>query len=44
MDALTGGDVTKTTEIHRTLLMDVMVHLERAAIESENLKQKLKKK
>lgn len=44
VDALTGGDVTKTAEIHKTLLTDVMVHLERAAIENEILENKMKKK
>lgn len=44
VDALTGGDVTKTEEIRSSYLMDVMVHLERSAIEYEIMKEKLKKK
>lgn len=44
VDALTGGDVTKTKEIQQTLLMDVMVHLERSAAEYEKTEEKLRKK
>lgn len=44
VDALTGGDVTKTEEIRRSYLMDVMVHLEKAAIDYEKMEEKLKKK
>lgn len=43
IDALTGGDVSKTDEIRRTLLMDVMVHLERAALDYEEMEKKLNK-
>ena len=44
VDALTGGDVTKTEEIRNSYLMDVLVHLERSAIEYEKMEEKLKKK
>jgi len=44
VDALTGGDVSKTDEIRQSYLMDVMVHLERSAIEYEEMEAKLKKK
>jgi hypothetical protein len=44
VDALTGGDVTKTDNVRKSYLMDVMVHLERAAIEYEEMEAKLKKK
>lgn len=44
VDALTGGDVSKIDDIRKSLLMDVMVHLERSAIEYEEMEQKLKKK
>lgn len=44
VDALTAGDVTKTDQIRETLLMDVMVHMERAAIEFEEMERKMKKK
>lgn len=44
VDALTGGDVTKTGEVHKAYLMDVMVHLQRAAVEFQKAEEKLKKK
>lgn len=44
VDALSGGDVTKIEQIRQSYLMDVMVHLERAAQEYEKLEEKMKKK
>lgn len=44
VDSLTAGDVTKLDEVRGSLLMDVMVHMERAAIELEEMKEKMKKK
>jgi hypothetical protein len=41
VDALAGDDVTLTEKIPGSYLMQVMVHLERAAIEYENLEEKL---
>jgi len=44
VDALTAGDVTKTKAVYSTSLMEVMVHLERAAIDYEEMELKLNKK
>jgi hypothetical protein len=44
VDSLTGGDVTKTESVRSSYLMDIMVHLENAAIEHEKMKIELKKK
>lgn len=44
VDALTTGDITKTDDIRKSYLMDVMVHLERVAIEHEEFESKIKKK
>lgn len=44
VDALTGGDVTKTEDVRKSYLMDVMIHLEQSAIEYEKVKDDLKKR
>lgn len=43
VDALSAGDVTKLDQIRSSLLMDVMVHMERAAIEYEEMERQMKK-
>lgn len=40
VDSLTGGDVTKTDVVRNSMLYDVMLRLERAAIEFEERKSK----
>jgi hypothetical protein len=44
VDALTDGDVTKNEKVRSSYLVDVMVHLERSAIEYEKQAERLKKK
>lgn len=44
VDALSAGDVTKIEDIRKSYLMDIMVHLERAALDYEEMEAKLKKK
>lgn len=39
VDTLTGGDVTKVDAIRSSLLMDVLIHLEKAAVEYEQQKK-----
>lgn len=42
VDTLTGGDVTKNELVRSSYLMDVMVHLEKSAIDYEKMKKDLK--
>jgi len=44
VDALSGEDVTKNEKIRQTMLYDVMVRLEQAAVSYNQLKEKLKTK
>jgi hypothetical protein len=41
VDALTDGDVTKTESVRKSLLYDIMVHLEQTAIKAIEMKEKL---
>ena len=44
VDALTGGDVTKTENVRSSYLYDVMVHLQKAIEAAEEAKEKMKQK
>ncbi len=43
VDALTEGDVTRTESVRKSLLYDVMVHLEQTAIKAIEMKEQLNK-
>jgi hypothetical protein len=43
VDALTGGDVTKNENVRKAQLFDIMIRLEQAAIQLEEIEEKTKK-